>query len=1044
MAILRIGKLKFRFKDGGIDYRWGDGEKRRFALGKKASNAEDENQYGAYDEQEAQEYEYSGRFGSVNDGEDYDPAYDDEEYEENPEEYWYDDVSDEEGQYDDQGYDDRYDDRGYGEDGYDDGQYDDQGYNDGYDDQDYDDGYYDDRYSDEDADDGYYDEYDEEYPEQNPVLAYVDDNPWVTYLLLFLLPPVGIALLWWRNRFEPRMKYILTGVSVLWMILLIFLMTMLFGGRKEDPNSHADPVLPSVSPTVSATVTPKPTVTPAATQQTSGVKPSATPIGGVVTTQQPTNTLVYASSTGRFYHESNTCEVIETGENVVQVTLANAQSRKLYACPGCYDDAIYYATTRGKWYHLDPNCSDMTDPEVYSKAMAEEANKPACPVCVTKTQESLYDTSNVKFINTSTTDKSGIEVWCTSSGTWYHLTKDCRGMENATKGKLRDALLMGKTACPTCCAASGTPVYCTKNGTYYHATATCSKMENAQQVSLAEALVLGKKQCNVCQPSTSVPGGSNQGTAAYYVYARPDGTYYHVNSSCSGMKNAQKVSLSSMLDAGRPACPECCAGADMTVYAAQGGTYYHSYATCSNMTNAVQGTLSQALAMGYQRCTKCWGTATGGSTGEAGGNATTNNAASATADTVMVYATQGGKHYHTISNCTGMQDASRISLRLAITAGKTACSNCAAAALMQVYSTDGGTWYHSVSDCQRMTGAKQRTLADALMLGQTACPTCMKNGVGGIGAEDGAGEGSGDDASVSGTIGGYVVGTSGIKVYAEAEGKYFHTTGSCSGKTGMTQVALEVALNYGKSACPTCAASAASTVYATQNGRYYHVSQSCAGEGAVPGTLADALAYGFVRCPYCVTSSQSGQQDTLEATGGYTVGTSGVKVYATVDGAYYHASKSCAGSSAVQITLETALNYGKKGCSICCAAAETTVYGVAHGTTYHANKSCAGSGAVGGTLAHAMALGLTPCSNCIGSGNSGFVSGGVLSGSGAAYTAPAGSTVYVDLYSDQFYYHINKSCSDFGMTNGTAQTLEFAKDLGYTRCPYCNPPSDMV
>ena len=28
------------------------------------------------------------------------------------------------------------------------------------------------------------------------VLQYVDENDWVTYLLLFLLPPLGIYLLW--------------------------------------------------------------------------------------------------------------------------------------------------------------------------------------------------------------------------------------------------------------------------------------------------------------------------------------------------------------------------------------------------------------------------------------------------------------------------------------------------------------------------------------------------------------------------------------------------------------------------------------------------------------------------------------------------------------------------------------------------------------------------------------------------------------------------------------------------------------------------------
>lgn len=1030
MAMLRIGKLKFRFKDGGLDYRWGDGEKRRLGLRRKSSEEENAGLYPEdyVENTDASDLDYDGRFSGVDeeydagdyaddgydDGEDYaDDGYDDQPYDEEPD-----------GGYDD-GYDDDYIDEPY-DDGYadgDDAYYDDEQYDDGYDER-YDDEYaddeeYGDRYYDEDADGGY-----AEYPEGSigAILQYVDENDWVTYLLLALLPPLGIYLLWRRQRFELPVRYGISAASAVWFVALIVLIVMFGFGGRGDRESNPGLVVPSVSPSASADVAASPTP---GTSATPTVEPSATPVGGA--TAAPSANVVYASATGNFYHNKSDCELIASSETVTQVTLENAKSRGKYACPYCYGGDLYFATANGKYYHLDYKCSGMSNPELYSKEKAEAEGKKECPVCVTKKQDSLYSTDNVTFITSSTTDKSGMQVWWTDGGTYYHLTSNCSGMTGASKGSLRDALLYGKKACPTCCALGGAMVWCTKNGKSYHLEPDCSGMEKASQVTLAEALVLGKSRCYVCQPETSTPQTGGQ-TGEYYVYATPNGKYYHIDEHCSGMTDAIQVPLSQMLKINREACPVCCSGADMTVYASENGTYYHSYATCSGMTNAVQSTLANALALGYQRCPKCWG-GSGSTTPE------TDPASGITADTIMVYATQNGQHYHTFSTCSGMTNASYIPLRVAIQAGKTACSNCAAAAQTMVYSTDNGTYFHKVSDCSGMQNAKRRTLADALMLNQQPCPVCSASS-----ATPTVTVPPQQDPEVDPSGAHYdefTVGTSGVKVYALPTEEYYHTKSNCSGKSGLVQVALEVALNYGKSACPVCAASAESVVYATTNGRYYHISQSCAGNGAVAGTLAYALAYGFTPCPYCVTGTQ--QTVPIQSGGAYTIGTSGVKVYAHVNGTYYHSSKSHAESGAVQVTLETAMNYGKQPCPECCALASRTVYAVPNTTYYHSNKSCAGSNAVAGTFAQALATGLHPCPNCI--GTVGNIGGATAPSTGAEYNAPASTVVYVDLYSDQFYYHKSSSCSGAGMTNGTPQTLEFAKDLGYYRCPYCNPAS---
>ncbi len=222
------------------------------------------------------------------------------------------------------------------------------------------------------------------------------------------------------------------------------------------------------------------------------------------------------------------------------------------------------------------------------------------------------------------------------------------------------------------------------------------------------------------------------------------------------MKDAVQVTLRSMVEAGRPACPTCCSGAEMSVYVSKGGTYYHSYATCSRMTEAVEGTLAQALAWGYQKCPKCWGSKTNGTTGTntQDGQTTDSNAYTATRDTIMVYARQDGTYYHTKSNCSGMKNASHISLKTAIEAGKKACPTCASAAKQLVYSTQGGKYYHKIADCSNMKNASRRTIADALMLGQTACRVCWNTVT-----EDQQGDPlPNDNADVK-----FIVGTSGIR-----------------------------------------------------------------------------------------------------------------------------------------------------------------------------------------------------------------------------------------------------------------------------------------
>lgn len=1018
MAMRTLGKQKFKRTENGFQFRFGEGKIHSVGIGRKK---------GA---------------GEVDDAEFYEGDYIDADMNEYGEDQYAQDG------YAPEDYSERYEDE-YGD--YDDGYRDDYGdYDDGYDDRDYDDGYrdeyadedeygdYDDRYSDEDA--GGYE--DMPYEDENAVMRFINDHVWIIYILLVVLPPLGIYLLWNRGLFEKKIRI---GVSVASAALFVFYICLIIsglaGGAKEKTK---DPqlVLTSPTPTVEAVVTANPDVVPSFNDDQADTDdktefdnilasdPTATPLpgndvgSGDVTvgddSKVSTSDTVFITAAGAYYHKNRTCSNVGDG-SVSVVTVAVATQQNKVACPVCYpDQEEYYATSGGRYYHSDYSCSGMTNAVVITEEAALEQGKSACPVCITKTVNTL-SSSGLKYASSSTTDKSGMTVYATSGGKYYHVNSTCSGMKNPSSGSLLQAILAGKVACPTCCSAANTQVWCTKNGNYYHKTQDCSGMSGAAKVTLAEAMILGKDKCSKCWTSSTSPtssSGGNTSSSAVLVYGTKNGTYYHTQSNCSGMTSANRYTLASMLQEGRPPCPKCASAANTLVFATAGGTYYHANATCSGMSGAKSGTLAQALASGYKRCATCWGSSNDGMNASSGESGT---------DGTKVYCTQNGKYYHTKSNCSGMSGASYVDLSTAIAAGKTACPNCASSAAKIVYSTDKGRYYHMTADCSGMSGAEARTLEEAIALGQTACPTCKENYQNMQNAQKG-------DASIDETIndsGKFVSGTSGIKVYATATSKHYHTNSTCSGMVDASKITLETALNYGKTACSTCASSANTTVYAVRGGKYYHNSKTCAGSGAVSGTRAEALAYGFEACPYCVSKTQE-----VTSSNTYKAGTSGIKVYASVSGKYYHIDQSCAGSNASKITLETALNYGKKACPNCIAGASVKVYSSESDKYYHSSKTCAGDGAVSGEFAKALALGKKECPVCIGGSEA-------YEESDIKYSAPADTKVYIDPDREMLYYHAASKCNDAGMSSGVGGNLEFALEWGYKACPFCNPPTSV-
>ncbi len=454
------------------------------------------------------------------------------------------------------GYDDRdYDEGDYGDDyGYDDGDYepyddasrydDDYGYDEAY-------GYEDGYYSDEDDDmerAPYYDapEYVPEYPDNSigDLLDYVDAHEWINWVLLFLVPPLGIWMLWRRRRYSQNANILLTLLSLLWLLAVVVVLFV----RPFRPRTET-------------TITPQP-VGAAALPTQAPVQEEA-PVEAVVVPAEEVDeaNAVYTVAQTPYYHQSESCSFIPAGSDVGRIARNTAIEQSLLACPYCL--ASQYSD--GMW--------------------------------------------DLVFVNAEMEDRSNMKVYCSAFNTFFHTDPSCSDLgDDAHEVGLKEALLMGRSACDTCCPDAGREVFCTLDGTYYHVEEGCSGMRDASKVTYAEARVTGKKRCPVCiggEDETEQAAETGQ-QSGYYVYATPNGSYYHVNSTCSGMKDAKQVLLSDMLSQKRPACPVCCPDAEATVFAAPGNPYYHSYATCSGMTGATEGILVNALAAGLTRCPVCW------------------------------------------------------------------------------------------------------------------------------------------------------------------------------------------------------------------------------------------------------------------------------------------------------------------------------------------------------------------------------------------------------------------------------------------------------
>ncbi len=106
------------------------------------------------------------------------------------------------------------------------------------------------------------------------------------------------------------------------------------------------------------------------------------------------------------------------------------------------DSITYYATGGGKYYHAIDDCSGINNPSVYTEKEAVSRGKKACPRCI--------GSNDVDVMAPPETSIDSITYYATSGGLWYHAIDDCNGMQNPSVFTEKEAVSLGKKACPHC------------------------------------------------------------------------------------------------------------------------------------------------------------------------------------------------------------------------------------------------------------------------------------------------------------------------------------------------------------------------------------------------------------------------------------------------------------------------------------------------------------------------------------------------------------------------------------------------------------------
>jgi len=667
----------------------------------------------------------------------------------------------------------------------------------------------------------------------------------------------------------------------------------------------------TVTPMPLQTITPMPTVTPA---------PAAQSIPGAV----------YLSRSGDgYFHLTPLCDEADSASSL---SLTDALNKGFIPCPVCCgNEAVYTINGGDAYHHPDKTCffylaSSSTSLDV-SLTEALLRGKLPCEECVLNREETeevlYYYTPEDWFCHSDTaclnegdsiallaSEKELIAMgkraceacmepfsyYYTAEGAYYHAVSDCAHADLLLNEKLpEDQLIaLGKRNCPWC--LGWYDYYYSAKDPCYHKTSGCEKFigpeASIRPLSEVSLLEMGKIPCEACFGESAPALSENQ------VYSTPNGVYYHFSPYCTGMKNAESITIAAALERNQKPCPAC--RTYRTCWIGEDSNLFHMSETCSRLSSA-QIQLFSALPDEYQpcglcvrfldlnsnqyhrfaRCTEFGGEdkanayilcstdlpALLGSTpcelcasSSASAPTATPDPAPANApdfterdlliseafsDTTVFAWDSDAPVYHAVYNCSGYEYLHQMDLTDAAAKNLTPCPECMNTEDTVWYAQDG-EYYHSYLHYAYLDLPDVIECApiDALAAGKRPCGNCMLT----------------ETAKADATLGSvpplWSTGNGEIYFYDYTDGHsmYFHTASSCEAHPMRAPVAisLETAARFELHPCPECSNLLEQVILAEPDDRFYHISDEC-GSFAVPEYLTrwDAKKLGLEPCPDC-------------------------------------------------------------------------------------------------------------------------------------------------------------------------------------------------
>lgn len=167
--------------------------------------------------------------------------------------------------------------------------------------------------------------------------------------------------------------------------------------------------------------------------------------------------------------------------------------------PMLTEEAGYWCTEKGNYYHTVENCSGMQGAIYATLSYVLQQEKDPCPICIGASCTTAPPTVAPTLTPTPLpADRGNTPLYITECGVYAHQDSACCGVSGARECTPEEARDLGRISCPVCGSNPRERVYANPKGNYYHCTEDCSGMQGALATTPIEAQWDGKQPCPAC------------------------------------------------------------------------------------------------------------------------------------------------------------------------------------------------------------------------------------------------------------------------------------------------------------------------------------------------------------------------------------------------------------------------------------------------------------------------------------------------------------------------------------------------------------------